>query len=378
MEGLRTLVCQKCGKEFQVGRGSTGKWLRRKWCPDCSDYQKAEKTVQCKFCGKDYVVYRTADNRHWVYNNFRCPECLLKYKLTVREQTKTLICQKCGKEFQVERSKISGDFLLRKYCLNCDNANKPYRLAKCVTCGKEFKQYRTPCGDFSQTKYCSHQCSLIQKKTKICIICGKEFELERSKVTGNFKDNGKYCSDECARIGWFNLTKKTCQERYGVDLPCQSPKCIEANPTNKSKISDEFYKLLISNGFNVEREFIFGPSTYDYHILNTNILIELNPTFTHTCYDTGVYPPKPKTAHYNKSKYAKDHDYVCICIWAWTDWNDVITLLKQNKLCMIETGIELYYTKNKIRIKSNNPKDENLIKDNYLPVYTDGFEVVSM
>lgn len=373
MEDLRTIICQKCGKEFQVGRGSTGKWLRRKWCPDCSDYQKTEKLVQCKFCGKEFTVYRTADNRHWAYNNYKCPKCTLDYQQEMKEKTKTLVCQKCGKEFQVKRSKISGNFLLRKYCFNCDTANKPYKLAKCVTCGKEFKQYRTLCGDFSQSKYCSYQCSLIQKKTKICVVCGKEFELERSTNTGNFKDNVKYCSDKCAKIGWRNLTKQTCQEKYGVDLPCLSPNCMKNNPTNSSKISDEFYNFLLNNNFKVEREFILGSYTYDFKI--NNILIELNPTFTHTCIDTGVYPPKDKYSHYNKSKLAKNNNYVCLCVWDWTDWDNLVSLLKQDNLQMIETDIKLYYTKNKISIESNNPNDENLLKDNYLPIYTDGYLV---
>lgn len=371
MEELKTLICQKCGKEFQVGRGNTGKWLRRKYCSNCSDYQKSEKTVQCRFCGRDYTVYRTADNRHWIYNDFKCPDCLVKHKLAIKEQTKTLICQKCGEEFQVERSKVNGNFLLRKYCFNCDSANKPYRLAKCATCGKEFKQYRTPCGDFSQTKYCSYQCSLIQKKTKVCIVCGKEFELERSTTTGNFKDNGKYCSDTCAKIGWRQLTKQTCQEKYGVDLPCLSPNCMKTNPTNNSKISDEFYNFLLDSGFAVEREFVLGSYTYDFKI--GNILLELNPTFTHTCYNTGVYPPKNKYSHYNKSKFAKDNGYICICVWDWTNWNNIIKQLKSPGLQMFESEIELYYVKNKIKVKSSNPEDKLLLKDNYLPIYTDGF-----
>lgn len=375
MEDSKELICEKCNKKFNVGRDKNNKWIRRRFCPDCSDYGKTEKYINCKICGKQIKINRKPDGKHWDYQNYTCSVCKNKQKQQILNETKTLICQKCNKEFQVSRSKISGNFLLRKYCFDCDLANKPYRLAKCATCGKEFKQYRTSCGGFSEIKYCSYDCSLIQKKTKRCVICNKEFELERSKITGNFKNNGKYCSDECAKIGWFNLTKKTCQKRYGVDLPCQSPKCTEANPTNKSKISDEFYVFLINNGFSVEREFVFGPSTYDYHILDTNILVELNPTFTHTCYNTGVYPPKLKTAHYNKSRYAKDHNYICVCVWAWTDWNDVVNLLKQNKLQMIKTEIELYYTKNKTRVKSDNPNDENLIKSNYLPVYTDGYEV---
>lgn len=376
MDDLKNIVCQKCNTVFQVGKDNNGKWIRRKLCPNCSDYNKTEKQIKCHFCGENFTIYRLKDNKHWNYKSYKCPNCREKEKAEFDVATKKLVCQKCGKQFDVSRSKISGDFLLRKYCFDCDDTNKPYRIAKCVTCGKEFKQYRTACGGFSETKYCSHDCSLIQRKTKTCLICGKEFELERSNITGNFKDNGKYCSDECAKIGWRRLTKETCQRKYGVDLPCQSSECVKSNPTNKSKISDKFYDLLLSEGFNIKREFILGPFTYDFKF--GNILLELNPTFTHTCYNTGVYPPKNKTWHYNKSKYAKDRGYICVCVWDWDNWQDVIDLVKQKNLTMIEDEIKLYYSKGNKRIDYVSILSEDeLIKQNYLPVYTDGYIVLS-
>nr|CAI9751322.1 HNH endonuclease [uncultured phage]CAI9752183.1 HNH endonuclease [uncultured phage] len=375
MEEFKELICQKCGNTFKVGRDSKNKWIRRKLCSDCSDYQKAEKIVKCKCCGKDFTVYRTADNRHWVYNNYKCRDCIVQERLNMVNQTKTLVCQKCGKEFAVPRSNVSGNFLLRKYCQDCDNANKPYRLATCVTCGKEFKQYRTPCGGFSEVKYCSYECGLIQKKTKICSVCGKEFELTRSEKTGNFKDNGKYCSDECAKIGWLRLTKETCQQRYGVDLPCQSANCVNANPSIHSNINIRFGELLTQNEFEFIDDFRLRHYCYDFSIKNTNILIEINPTFTHTSKETGVYPALQPSYHHDKTKFALDNGYLCICVWDWNNWEDIINLIKQPNIQLEEATVQLHYSKQKDNVINPENEDE-LLSQGYLPIYDDGFKVI--
>lgn len=368
MEQFRDAVCEKCGKTFQVGRGQNGNWLRRRFCPDCSITNQKYKDVICKKCGKVFKVGRTSDSRRFIKRDI-CDDCL---KLP---ETKTLICQKCGKPFTVQRSKTTNNFLLRKYCFDCDTAGKDYRIAHCVTCGKEFKQYRSPYGGFSEKKYCSYECSLIQRKTKICSVCGKEFELERSETTGNFKDNGKYCSKECAKIGWEQLTKKTCQEKYGVDYPCQSEKCVEANPTIHSNVNENFGKLLKKNNIDYVDDFKLGRYFYDFHILNTNILIEINPTFTHTSIETGVYPALAKNYHHDKTKFALDNGYICICVWDWDIWKDIIKLLQNSNINLQETSVQLHYSKNKENIISYEENNKYL-EQGYLPIYDDGFKVI--
>lgn len=359
------LICQKCGKEFQTEKGKRGQWLIRKYCPDCSTSNQQIKINICKNCGKEFTVCRQSNGRRFIKREV-CDDCLKP------KETKTLICQKCGKPFKVGRANWGG-FSCRKYCDDCDTTNKSFRLAKCVTCGKEFKQKRLSWGGFSESKYCSYECSLIQRKTKICAICGKEFELERSEITGSFKDNGKYCSDECAKIGWTNLTKKTCQEKYGVDYPCFSPLSSKKNPTKHSKINQKFKNYFKEHNIDLIEEFILDHYAYDFKY--NNILIELNPTFTHTCYNTGIYPALDKYYHYNKTKYALQNGYICLCVWDWTNWDDIIELLDKD-IMLKEKDIQLYYSKNKRFILSDNDNDQNLIKQNYYPVYDDGFYVI--
>lgn len=317
----RTLICEKCHNEFQVGRGINGAWLRRRFCPNCSIMNKKFKDVICKYCGKTFQVGRTADGRHFI-NREVCDDCLKP------AETKTLICQKCGKKFTVTRSKNTGALLLRKTCFECDNSNKDYKIAYCATCGKEFKQYRVPYGGFSESKYCSYECGLTQEKTKKCKICGKEFKLKRSTTTGSFLDNVKYCSDECAQKGWEIETKKTCQKKYGVDYPCFTKQCIDANFMKHSKINEKFGKLLSENDIKYIDDYSLGDYFYDFYLPEQNVLIEINPTFTHTCIDTGVFPPLDKNYHKDKTKFATDNKYHCINIWDWDSWDDIIKLVK--------------------------------------------------
>lgn len=327
MAETKTLICEKCGKEFQVGRNPNNpkQFIRRKYCPDCDLSKQKFKTIRCKNCGKEFQVGRTADGRHFI-NRTVCDDCLKP------PETKTLICEKCGKEFQTIRSKISGDFLLRKYCSECDYSGKEFKLAKCVTCGKEFKQYRTPSGGFSESKYCSYSCGLLQEKTKICEVCGKEFKLKRSETTGYFLDNVKYCSDECAQRGWEHKTKQTCQEKYGVDYPCLTEQYLNSVGTRMhSKVNENFGKLLTKLNIDFEDDFKLGNYFYDFYIKDTNVFIEINPTFTHTSFDTGVYPPLDRNYHRNKTEYAKTQGYRCINIWDWDDWCKIVDLLKFNK-----------------------------------------------
>lgn len=68
MSDTKTLVCQKCGKEFNVGRNPNNpkQFLRRKYCPDCSTSNQQFKIVKCKHCGKEFKIGRTADGRHFM------------------------------------------------------------------------------------------------------------------------------------------------------------------------------------------------------------------------------------------------------------------------------------------------------------------------
>lgn len=125
-------------------------------------------------------------------------------------------------------------------------------------------------------------------------------------------------------------TRKTCQERYGVDFPCQRPEARVAS-SNNSKPNKLFAELLIENNITFEREFNLENRSYDFKI--DNILIEINPYATHNV-TWSPFSEKviDKKYHYEKSILAKKYNYRCIHIFDWDNMDKIISLLKNREI----------------------------------------------
>lgn len=240
-------------------------------------------------------------------------------------------------------------------------------------------------------------------KRKFCVICGKEF-----------KGQGKVCSIECRskktketnlkRYGGHpnsnkkvqEKRKKTCIKRYGVDHPLKTEevqkeiqktcierygvpyKCMLNHIEMISKTNKEFSKKLEENKINSEFEFKIKNRSYDLHILNTNILIEINPTYTHNSTKSyrigkGVHKARSNKYHYNKTKLALDNGYQIINIFDWDDWDEVIENIKNNKLPKYELKIRKNFynrkTKDRIIDLDQSLNEQDLISKSYVVIY---------
>lgn len=130
--------------------------------------------------------------------------------------------------------------------------------------------------------------------------------------------------------------KETCMEKYGVPYHCMTQKCIEAQGHIISKINQHFHQFLLDKGIESEFEFTIENRSYDFHILNSNILIEINPTYTHNSAVGPVFSshqrePLPFDYHRMKTQVAKSNGYHCIHIFDWEDWNKIAGLISPNK-----------------------------------------------
>ena len=117
------------------------------------------------------------------------------------------------------------------------------------------------------------------------------------------------------------------KERYGVDWPCQLPQCIEASGHKISKLNKQFGELLNKNEISFEFEYNIENKSYDFKIIDSNILIELNPTWSHTTENT-KFGGLNKSYHKDKTVLAEKYGFRCICIWDWDNWDKLINLLK--------------------------------------------------
>ena len=307
---------------------------------------------RCAYCNKQYET-----DTHSKY----CSDTCLKQAEEARKleyaKTKTRICERCGKEFIVPKLK-NGNYSHKKYCsdecanniiLN-KNTDEYQPMKKCAYCGKMFSIPKYANGKFKyDVKYCSEQCNqdalkqwkldYQKNKKRICVVCGKEFEVPRI-ADGHFSET-VYCSEECRYQGRSksqntanDLRKQTCLEKYGIPYFCLSEQCRQAsNNSIISNVNKSFsQKLKDTLDIDCEFEFTLENKAYDLKIKNSNILIEINPTYTHTVignhYNNFKYNEHYINNQLNKTNLATKYGYHCIHVWDWDDWDKIINLIK--------------------------------------------------
>lgn len=160
---------------------------------------------------------------------------------------------------------------------------------------------------------------------------------------------------------------KTFLERYGVKRPFQLKKYVYKSEQTKlrrykdphynnrekalktlyERYGENYYENQLSNvGNRISKinlkfgeymgitNFEFPLDTYSYDLRKDNILIEINPTFTHNSLPDKIYGRfggLDKLYHYNKTKMARDNGYECINIFDWDDWEKIQYLLQDKK-----------------------------------------------
>lgn len=119
-------------------------------------------------------------------------------------------------------------------------------------------------------------------------------------------------------------------EKYGVpwNLLCgRDP----AKPCKViSKINRRMSKRLLDLGIPNTFEFGIGRRRYDLAISDTNILIEIDPTYTHNSYEDpwlGQAGAMSVDYHIKKTQGAIDHGYRCIHVFDWDNWDKITSLM---------------------------------------------------
>lgn len=96
-----------------------------------------------------------------------------------------------------------------------------------------------------------------------------------------------------------------------------------------SSVNKKFGKFLSDNGIDFTYEYRIENKSYDFKIENTNILIEINPSYTHnTIGNHWSDKGKDKNYHLEKTMLAKEHGFRCINVWDWDDWAKILELIK--------------------------------------------------
>lgn len=133
---------------------------------------------------------------------------------------------------------------------------------------------------------------------------------------------------------------QTMLERYGVANPMQSPEIREKsiqrlNGGRISKINRKFGELLDENGIQYEYEKYISTNGmtrwYDIHILNTDILIEIDPTYTHNLIGNHWSDGIECGYHLEKTLLAIQNGYRVIHVFDWDDWDKIVDMLRDKE-----------------------------------------------
>lgn len=395
-----TSVCKYCKKIFLSPLDANGRYYQPNYCSEqCRRLANNETLLhdkrKCIYCNREYFREKQTDSFQF---------CSENCKNSYNRERKYPICLNCGKTF--EQKQIANGLSNRKFC--CDacyweyyNKNKKYI---CPACGKQFirKKNNKVC--------CSEKCekSGWEKKSDfrlvVCQYCGKEFKRYRNPKTGQFSGTApKYCSELCQTAG----QKKNILEKYGDDFYAKLFKLAQQSRDKYESVTNKsFANLLDENNIKYEREYVIENYIYDFKLKDYPILIEINPTYTHNVYGSHYnnfqFDSKFLTYHLDKTDIASKHDLFCIHVWQWDDWKSIVELIQkkiepQDKILNLDVSKKTfnpssfgYYLISKIKPRKiwskresreytfdRDFKEQDMLDQDYLPVYDCGMEVWS-
>lgn len=184
-----------------------------------------------------------------------------------------------------------------------------------------------------------NQLEIIQNKRRA--TCLERFGADHPYRSKEYVEKLRAHNLKTTGYEWYgqdpeSISKRvqTNMERYGVPaaflLPENMDKARDSMLSSKrgriSKINVEFKELLDTLNIESTLEFRLDNKFYDICIPSQNILIEIDPTWTH-CSEGNMYQNLDKNYHRDKSRLAKQHGYHCIHIFDWDDWDKIISLL---------------------------------------------------
>lgn len=126
--------------------------------------------------------------------------------------------------------------------------------------------------------------------------------------------------------------QQTMIDKYGVPYYCMTDEYKKSGHFRISHINEKFASMLTANNISYELEYPLSTKSFDFILPNQNILIEIDPTYTHNiCGNhwnkTGLNP----NYHIEKSQVAIDNGYRCIHVFDWDDWDKIVQMLLPRK-----------------------------------------------
>lgn len=332
----------------------------------------------CEICGTLFTVNSNVQK-----------VCSKECRRNFQEQSKMKVCPICNKQF------IAKDYR-RIICYNNHYDN-------CSICGKQIEvSNRWVKNEKTECKECRRQRTNLDKYGSVS-PWGNKDSYKKAKLTMKERYGSEH-SMHCEELK--DKYQKTMLERYGVTNPFDSPELrskiretmkkkygeehnwkredvkvkshMSRSPNYISKINIKFHDRLLEEGIITEYEHKINTYWYDLVVKGEKIVIEINPTITHNSFFS-IYNKKSKgrfpNYHLNKTKMATRFGYLCLHVWDWDNWDNIVDLIKNINNCQItqldsprkcwSKGSEMFYD-------TDDCDEVSLIKDGWLPVYDSG------
>lgn len=133
--------------------------------------------------------------------------------------------------------------------------------------------------------------------------------------------------------------KQTNLERYGAEYAFLTEESIQKSyeaaqdlkRTHISKCNRAFGDMLAAANIPFKFEYPLEKKRFDFILENRNIVIEIDPTYTHSTEPSVYYPEGnlDKYYHRNKTLLAEKHGFRCIHIFDWDDAASIINMLAE-------------------------------------------------
>lgn len=340
-------TCKACGKPF-VPSGRN--WTRQKTC-------SRKHFINCLNCGQPIrqdPVDLSAPRLSC------CPEC---NKIVKARQTKLAIKEKYGVENILELPEYRAKAIAGIRAKAPETTKKvvatmneryggmgeqsPILKAKIQATMKERYGNINPAKNDDIRKKISEATRSLEYLAKYEATAIANWGVRRPSMTQEVQDKMKATSLERYGVECTLQTdyakqrlEEVCLDKYGVPHAFQSDYCKEKsrqsfiehmhNHNNKiSKINQAVAEMLLTEfGVNTEFEWSVSLKSYDLKVKDSNILVEINPSYTHSDLpnhwtEAGL----PPDYHLNRTLFAEAHGYRCIHIFEWDDFNKVGQLL---------------------------------------------------
>ena len=283
------------------------------------DYEVNENLLvkECTICGKLFnPVGRNASRMKY------CPRTHYSY------------CEICGAKFELSQEQIRMPSIKTTCSRKCLNAKVIKTTAENlgvssegVTNISQIKEVRNKISqsikDKSDEITTKRQATMLERYGNVSAMQVPEL---RAKIDAT----------NLARYGDTNpakseVVRNKISKKRASTTPSKYCSNVSMN-TSQYKRNQDIASKLSQAGIETEFEFYLAGKWYDLHILNTNILIEVDPSYTHSVLPShwtsqGINPKY----HLMKTTIARENGYRCVHLFDWDDLTKVISILRRKQ-----------------------------------------------